>query len=151
MAQAGLVEIMDEMANQIRAAAVAAGWPDVQVEPRMIPNPTPPSIDIYPGDTPRDRESAGMADYDDEGYFITVRARVSTSDIFAGQDLLLAFVDPTNPLSVGQALYDEPTLGGYATDLDIVSQTGYIAIPDLDGGATRLGCQWTVRVVPAVT
>jgi hypothetical protein len=121
----------------------------VQVEPRMIPNPTPPTIDIFPGDTPRDRESAAMADWDDDGYFITVRVRVATADNFAGQDLLLAFVDPTDPLSIGQALYDEPTLNGYAADLDIVAQTGYIAIPDLDGAATRLGCQWTVRVLPA--
>jgi hypothetical protein len=60
-------------------------------------------------------------------------------------------VDPTDPLSIGQALYDEPTLNGLASDLDIVAQTGYIAIPDLDGAATRLGCQWTVRVLPVTS
>ena len=151
MAPAGLVNILDEMADQIRAAVVTVTDVDVQVEPRMVPNPTPPTIDIYPGDSPRDRDTAGFAVDDDEGWYITVRARVGTADNFAGQDLLLALMDPTNALSVGQALYDEPTLNGYATDLDIVAQTGYIAIPDLDGAATRLGCQWTVRVVPAVT
>ena len=151
MAQAGLVEIMNEMADQIRAAVVTVTDVDVQVEPRMVPNPTPPTIDIYPGDSPRDRDTAGFAVDDDEGWYITVRARVGTADNFAGQDLLLALMDPTNALSVGQALYDEPTLNGYATDLDIVAQTGYIAIPDLDGGATRLGCQWTVRVLPVTT
>jgi hypothetical protein len=151
MAQAGLVEIMDEMADQIRATLVTVTDVDVQVEPRMIPNPSPPTIDIYPGDTPRDRESAAYSILDDEGYFITVRARVGTADNFAGQDLLLAFVDPTDPLSIGQALYDEPTLNGLASDLDIVAQTGYIAIPDLDGAATRLGCQWTVRVLPVTS
>ena len=151
MAQAGLIAIMDEMADQVRAAVVTVTDVDVQVEPRMVPNPTPPTIDIYPGDSPRDRDTAGFAVDDDEGWYITVRARVGTADNFAGQDLLLALMDPTNALSVGQSLYDEPTLNGYASDLDIVSQTGYIVIPDLDGAATRLGCQWTVRVVPAVT
>ena len=148
MAQAGLVEIMDEIADQIRAAVVTVTDVDVQVEPRMLLNPTPPCIDVFPGDSPRDRDSAAFSADDDEGYFITVRARVSTADNEAGQDLLLAFVDPTNPLSVGQALYDEPTLNGYAADLDIVGQTGYALFPDPGGDGALLGCQWTVRVIP---
>jgi hypothetical protein len=146
--QAGLIDVLDEMADQIRAAVVAVTDVDVQVEPRMVLNPTPPCIDVYPGDSPRDRESAAMDDGDDEGYFITVRARVSTADNFAGQDLLLAFIDPTNDLSIGQALYDEPTLNGYASDLDIVAQTGYALFPDPGGEGSLLGCQWTVRVLP---
>ena len=149
MARAGLLEIMNEIATQIRAALVTVTDVDVQVEPRMILNPTPPCIDVFPGDSPRDRESAGFDAADSEGYFITVRARVSTADTTAGQDLLLAFIDPTDGLSVGQALYDEPTLNGYASDLDIVSQTGYALFPDPGGEGALLGCQWTVRVLPA--
>lgn len=149
MALAGLIDIVDEMADQIRAALAQVTDVDVQVEPRMVLNPTPPTIDIYPGDSPRDRETASFDNTDDEGYFITVRARVSTADNEAGQNLLLAFIDPTDSLSVGQALYDEPTLNGYATDLDVVSQTGYGLFPDPAGEGVLLGCQWTVRVLPA--
>jgi hypothetical protein len=151
MAQAGLLDVMDEMADQIRTALVAVTDVDVQVEPRMVLNPTPPCIDIYPGDPPRDRDSAAFHPGDDEGYFITVRARVSTADNFAGQDLLLAFVDPTNDLSIGQALYDDTSLNGYANDLDIVAQTGYSLFPDPGGEGALLGCQWTVRVLPVTS
>ena len=72
-----------------------------------------------------------------------------TADNTAGQDLLLSFMDPTSTLSVGQALYDEPSLNGYANDLDIVAQTGYVLFPDPGGEGALLGCQWTVRVLPA--
>ena len=147
MAQAGLIEIMDEVADQIRAAMAAVTDVDVQVEPRLLVNPTPPAIDIYPADTPRDRETAGFAAGDDDGYYLTVRARVQTADNEAGQNLLLAFFDPTNTLSIGQALYDDPTLNGYASDLDIAGQTGYALYPTEEG--TLLGCQLNVRVIPA--
>lgn len=150
MAQAGLMEIMDEIADQIRAALDQVSGLDVQVEPRMILDPTTPCIDVFPGEAPRDRDSAAFSANDDEGYFVTVRARVSTVDNASGQDLLLGFIDPTDELSIGQALYDEPTLNGYAADLDIITQTGYTLFPDLGGGA-YLGCQWTVRVLPAAS
>jgi hypothetical protein len=89
MANAGLRTIRDEMADQIRAAMAAVTDIDVQVEPRWVPNPTPPCIDMYPGASPRDRETAAMSADDDEGYYITVRARVTTADSDAGQDLLV--------------------------------------------------------------
>jgi hypothetical protein len=60
-------------------------------------------------------------------------------------------MDPTNALSIGQALYDEPTLNGYANDLDVVAQTGYTLFPDPGGEGTLLGCQWTVRVLPVTS
>jgi hypothetical protein len=149
VALAGLMEIMDEMADQLRAAMVQVTDVAVQVEPRMILNPTPPAIDIYPAASPRDRETAAYSDVDDEGYFIIVRARNTTADHTAGQDLLLSFIDPTNTLSVGQALYDEPSLNGYASDLDIVASTGFQIYPTEEG--MLLGCEWTVRVLPANT
>ena len=51
-----LADLMDEMADTLHAVvgpAVGAET-EVQVTGRMNPNPTPPSIDIYPGDPFRD-------------------------------------------------------------------------------------------------
>ena len=140
-------DILDEMAEQIRAAVVAVTDVDVQVEPRMILNPTPPSIDMYPGDVARDRESAAFDD--GGGYLFTVRARVHTADSGAGQDLLLAFMDDVNDLSIGLALVDDTTLNGKVASLDIREQTGYMLFPDPGGEGALLGCLWTVLVLPA--
>ena len=148
MATATMAEIMGEMADQIRAAVVAVTDVDVQVEPRMVLNPTPPTIDIYPGDDARDPSSAGFDDVAG-GYFFTVRARVSTADADAGQDLLLAFMDDTDDLCLAVALLDEPTLNGYASSLDVRSVTGYRLFEHPSGEGAYLGFQFTTLVLPA--
>jgi hypothetical protein len=147
MAQAGLTEIMDAMAVQLRYVYVTANSVDVQVEPRLVVNPSPPTIDIYPGDLFRDRESAAFDDISG-GYRFTVRARVSTADSYAGQDLLLAFMDDTDPLCMAAALGDEPTLDGYVASLSVEEPTGYVMYPDAGGEGVLLGCQWPVLAVP---
>lgn len=142
------MEIMDEMAAQIRDVLDDVTTVKVEVEPRMNLTPNVPSIDIFPADSPRDFEVGAFSVNDDRGYFINVRARVSTVDQESGQDLLLSFIDPTSTLSIGQALYDDPSLNALASDLDIVAQTGYTIFPTLDGTGAYLGCQFTVRVFP---
>ena len=149
MAKAGMRELMDAMADQI-SAAVDALTPDniyVQVEPRMVINPTPPSIDIYPGAVGRDQQTAAFGD--DGGYLFTVRARVSTADNEAGQDLLLRFMDDTDDMCIGLALADEPTLGGYASSLDIRDVTGYLPYDSIGNEGALLGFQFTAVVLPA--
>lgn len=146
MATAGLMEIMDEMAEQIRDWVSLVTDVDIQVEPRLILNPTPPTIDIYPGDLARDSETAAFEDLDG-GYLLTMRARVSTADNTAGQDLLLSFMDDQSTLSLPAALLDDPTLNGYASSLDVRNQTGYVIYPDSGGEGALLGCQWTVLVL----
>jgi hypothetical protein len=142
-----MMELMDEMADQIRNALSVAAY-EVQVEPRLVLNPTPPCIDIYPGDIGRDEPSAAFDDLSG-AYLFTLRARVSTADHTAGQDLLLAFMDDANQLSLARALDDDPTLNGYATSLDVRGQTGYIVYPDAGGEGVLLGCQWQVMVLAA--
>lgn len=140
-------DLLAAMADQIRAAIDDVTDVDVQVEPLMVLNPTPPCVDMWPGDTARDMPSAAFDD--DGGFWFTIRARVSTADSVAGQLLLLALMDDVNPLSLGQALYDEPTLGGIASDLSITNQTGYVLFPDPGAEGTLLGAQWTVLVMRA--
>lgn len=139
---------MDEMADTIRAAVAAVTDVDVQVEPRMIMNPTPPCIDIYPGDPSTDASVAGFGDRSG-GEIFTVRARVGTADTDAGQDLLLAFMDDEGELSLWDAIEDEPTLNSLASDVEVQSRSGFVAVPDADGGTVRLGCLWSVLVIKA--
>ena len=50
-----LADLMDEMADTLLAVVgPAVTETEVQVTGRLNPNPTPPSIDIYPGDPFRD-------------------------------------------------------------------------------------------------
>jgi hypothetical protein len=139
------VELLDAMADQIRAAMVAVSDVDVQVEPRMVAAPSPPTIDMYPGDLSRGTEATSFGVNGE--HLFTVRARVNENDPVANQDLLLAFMDDVNDLSIAVALLDDPTLGGLAADLDCVDPTGYVLYPV--GGETLLGFQFTCKVIRA--
>jgi hypothetical protein len=136
-------DILDAMADQIRAAVVAVTDIDVQVEPRMVNSPTPPTIDMYPGDTSRGTESAAFGL---EGEFLfTVRARVSGNDVDAQQDLLLAFMDDVNALSIPMALLEDTTLGGLVADLSVRDPTGFVLYPY--GEQSLVGFQFTCVVI----
>lgn len=143
-----LITIMDEMADQIRSVVEAVTDIDVQVESRMVFNPTPPCIDLYPGDTSRDELTAAFDDVTG-AYVFTVRARVNTADTDAGQDLLLALMDDANALSLAGALLDEPTLNGYASSLHVRDFSGYRLFEHPSGEGAYLGFQFTTLVIPA--
>jgi acyl-CoA thioesterase len=138
-------ELLDEMADQIRASFAAVTSVDVQVEPRMVAAPTPPCVDMYPGDVSRGTEAAAFGSNGE--FLFTVRARVAMNDDVAQQDLLLAFMDDNNPLSIAGALVTDPTLNGLADSLDCVDPTGYTIYPF--GGDQLLGFQFTCRVIRA--
>lgn len=144
----GLRAIVDEMADQIRSTLEAVDTIEVQVEPRMVLNPSPLTIDIYPGDLARDGQSAAFDDVSG-GYFITVRARINTADFDSAYDILLALMDDDDDLCLGVALVDEPTLNGYATSLDVRDVTGLRAYESLSGEGAHLGFQFTVLVIAA--
>jgi len=142
------------MGDQIRTTMEADSPWDVQVEDGMVLSPTPPTIDVYPADPSSDTESGAfgalavdMAD----GFWVTVRARISPADPDATQDVLLAFMDPADDLSVVQALYDDPTLGGVVADLALDSTSGFVLVPMIDGSAVHVGVLWRFLVIPAVS
>lgn len=145
---ATLAELMDAMADQIRDAMQDVTDVDVQVEPRMVLNPTPPTIDMYPADPSSDPDLRAMGEFLG-GEIITVRARVSTADHDAGQDLLLALMDDEDPLSIVQAIQEDDTLGGVASTLDCRDRSGYITFIDSASDAALLGATWSVVVVKA--
>ena len=139
------------MADQIRSVTSASEW-EFQVEPRMVLSPTPPSIDLYPGDPARDEDTGAMGAGPPDaahGYFINVRARVAPTDHEAGQDVLLALKDDEDALCLVQALYDDPTLNGYASDVSLLSETGFTLFTDVDPSKVYLGVLWRFLVLPA--
>lgn len=143
---ATLAQLMDAMADQIRGVLDDVTDIAVQVEPRWVVNPTPPCIDIYPADPSSDQELRAFMDLMGEPLF-TVRARVDMADTFAGQDLLLAFMDETDPLSIAAALADGD-LDGLAQSVSVRSRSGYVLVRE---GGDFLGCLWQVLVTRATS
>ena len=127
-----------------------ADW-DIQVEPTMVLNPTPPAIDMYPGD-PSTGTVAGhgetYADIDD-GFLLNIRARVSPNDNIANQEVLLELLDPESDISLVQSLYDDPSLGGRASDINLTQTSGFVLVPKVDGSAVHIGVIWSFLVIPA--
>jgi hypothetical protein len=148
MAVAGLRDILEAMRVQIQAMVDAAAPSniDVQVEKGIVVNPTPPTIDMWPGAVSRETESAAFDDIYG-GYLITVRARVATGDTDAGQDLLLRFMDDTDELCIAAALDTDPTLNGNASSLTMRDPTGYTLFPDSGGDGALLGFSFTAVVL----
>lgn len=149
-----LVTVLEAMAEQIRdTIRDVDGWEGTQVEAFWIPNPTPPSIDVYLADPGREvAETGGFGETDADalaGDWVNVRARVATNDAQANQRLLIELCDPESEVAVVQALYDDPTLGGLVADLSLETQSGFRPFPLLDGSAFHLGVLWTFLVIPA--
>jgi len=110
--------------------------PDLQVTPLWNDNPTPPSIDMYPGNP--FQTAAAFGDPNVQVFF-TVRARVGTADIDNGMELLYRFLDVQDPASVEAALA--------AADFVVVNDgvSGFLQYAE-DAGANErmLGAEWRV-------
>ena len=143
MATASLRDIMDQMVAQI-AAAVSDDY-EVQVFRGVMWNPTPPTIDVYPGGLARNDTSASF-DEISGGYLFTVRARVLTADVEAGQDLLLRFMDDTDSMCIAGSLMADPTLNGLASTLAVRDLGGWLPFP---GREDMLGFAFTCEVIAA--
>lgn len=131
---------MDELATVIRDTLSTTPFP-VQVEPRMIFNPSPPSIDIYPGAVSRDDATAAFGDISG-GYLLTIRARINKEDTDAAQDVLLALMDDEDPLCLGAALH-ESDLDGNASSVAVTDPSGFLVFDP------HVGVTWSVLVIPS--
>lgn len=147
-----LVTIFDQMADQIRTALADGDW-DFQVEPWAITSPTPPSIDMYRGQLTEDDAAAFGATVEDMGaaIVVVVRARVSTNDNEGNQDVLYALADPSDDHCLVQAIYDDNTLDGWASDVHLLSDSGLTVVSSIDGATAHYGNVWRFLVIPAVS
>lgn len=135
-----LVEIMEAIASQLESEIDVDG---LQVDPLAVPNPTPPCIDLYPGDPFMEAIS-----FDDgEERTFTIRARVSTADNEAGQALLLSLMD-RGAGSILAACRSDRTFGGAVDDSVVEGPGRFQAYPDASGSnaGSLLGCEWQLRV-----
>lgn len=145
----GLIDCIDQIAEQIRDGIGTEVF-GIQVETGYVFNPTPPCIDIFPGDPARDSQSAAFHDEDgpyDGAYVFTVRTRIGTADETEAQRLLLQFMDDESDLCIAAAIYADPTLNGHAGGIDIRDVTGFRAYPSKEGDL--LGFQFSVIAVAA--
>lgn len=132
---------MQAVVSQISNALT--GVDDLQAEPLMMWNPTPPAIDIYPGDPFFTDVAYGQVS---ELNFV-IRARVATPDREGAQELLLSLMDPESPNAIRSALYADPTLDGTVENSYCGPPTewGFFTDP---GGSALLGCTWLLTVLP---
>ncbi len=142
MPDATLIEVMDAIATQLETVLVPV-IPDLQVRGRMLINPTPPAVDVYPADP--FQEASGFGGIDTDVYLL-VRARVSPVDHEGAQDALLAMMDPGASTSVLKALMANKTLSGKCQDLNCQPPSDFGAYVEPDGRTALLGCTWTVQV-----
>lgn len=147
-----LTAIMDEIAATLEdVVGVSAlgddGW---QVVGRMNLNPTPPALDLYPGDPFGDDTAAGYGALEDGLLMFTLRARVNVLDNDAAQDALLNLMDDEHALSVRTALTDDQTLNGLASSVNVDRPSGFTVYVD-SGGGSLLGCDWRVTVLNLTT
>jgi hypothetical protein len=139
--------MQDALAAQIQSELAGTASPVIvglQVNERMNPNPTPPSIDVYPGSPFTEMIAFGRAT---RQYWFTVRARVSTADNEAGQDLLLSMMDDGSNESVEAAIISTRTYAGAKLG-DIEGPTEFGVYRDTAGEESLLGCTWRVALIP---
>jgi hypothetical protein len=79
----------------------------------------------------------------------TIRARVSTADQEAGQELLLRLMDRNGGSSVQAALAADRTLAGTADDSVVEGPSGFVPYPDTAGTnvGSYLCAEWRLRVL----
>ena len=117
-------------------APLADEIPGLQVVPYLNPNPTPPSLDVYPGDP---FQTGAALPVGQNQVFMTVRGRVSTADQQAGQQLLLRMLDPNDPASVEGAL---ATINWAVASEGVSGFREYLQEQAENG--RLLGCEWRV-------
>jgi hypothetical protein len=132
-----LQEAVDAMVAALQT--VQMEMPELQVYGYFNQNPTPPSIDIYPGEPFQDGAGFGV---DDKRVFWTVRARASLADQEAGTRLLLRLLDTEDPASVEAALA--------ASDTAVIgadgSVSGFRTYADSGDNTDLLGTEWRVEM-----
>lgn len=147
-----LVTILDQAADQIREALDNDVW-EFTVEPWRVTSPSLPCVDMYYGGLATAEDAAAHGATFEEmasGFVMVVRLRFSTNDNEGNQDIHLALVDPSDDHCLVQALYDDPSLDGWASDLNLISDSGLTSVQDLDGEA-HYGNVWRFLVIPAVS
>jgi hypothetical protein len=73
---------------------------------------------------------------------VTVRARMTTPDDRAAQELLFSMMDVSGPASVIELLAVDPTFGGVVGGSAVDERSGFQPYP-----GDYFGCEWRVRTI----
>jgi hypothetical protein len=133
--------VADLAAIRAGIAANISAISDLQVSAYMLANPTPPNVQVIPGDT--DYDLAMHRGLDE----LTMRVVVSVglvADIGA-QKNLDEYLAGSGPRSIKQAVESDPTLGGVVADVTVTAATGPKVLATEQGGV--LFSEWTVQVL----
>jgi hypothetical protein len=136
-------QIHDALAAQIQSR-LSSAITDLQVVAiGPFPNPTPPCIDIYPGDPFTEQVGFGQGN---KAYNFVIRCRVCLPDDEAGKRFLLSMMDPISSTSVAAAIEYDRDLGSVVENLVVGDASGYgeWRVPD----GSLMGCTWPVTVYP---
>jgi hypothetical protein len=140
-----LVAVLDAIVDIIEDALTdvhdALG---IQVYPRRVINPTPPAIDMYPGDPTTYIGSSGFGDRG--GDVFVLRARVNAADQLSGQDLLISLMDEED-LDLAGALEDDQTVNGLATSIMVEGPFGHTLYQDTQSNVPLVGIEWRMTIL----
>ena len=131
--------------TQIRTAiagALAGIGGDVQVSATILPQPTPPTLQVFPG--PIAHDSGAFAQKVNQRRYI-VQGFVPLNEQVSTQALMDGLLAPTGSRSVKSALEADTTLGGVVSKLWVRSDTGY-TMQLHPTGSWFLTCEWTLEV-----
>lgn len=152
---ATIAQVMTAVANQLRDELQPQTDIALHIEDRAFLAAETPAIDMLVT-SPTGLE-AGLQGYGDLTVAIplTLRVRVSTADLITGEELLLAFMDDEDPLSIIAALDSDHTLGGWAQDVIWDETTfpwsGYTDFPDINGDGILLGATCQIVVLKGIS
>jgi microcompartment protein CcmL/EutN len=141
---ASLTEIREALASSIKETLPAG---DVQVSAYLLPNPSPPTVQIFPGET--DWHQALQDGL--EKRELIVQALVGTPTEEGAQRRLDDFLASSGEFSLKAAIEriapgdQTVTLGGLVEDVEVVKTKGY-HVYKADGRPPQLGAEWVVDV-----
>jgi hypothetical protein len=117
---------------------------ELQVYAYLNPNPTPPALDLYPGDPFQESLAFGR---DSRRLRWVVRARVSTADHEAGQLVLFQLMEPAGASSVAAALFANSSLDDTVDNLSVEGPSGFQVFDDPAAQGSYLGVTWDVEIL----
>src|SRR6185369_11615038 len=132
-----IADVMDALAEQLESELQPQTDIKLNIQPRAFLAAETPRIDmIVTSSTALEAGKMGYGELADV-IPITIRVVVSIADQDAGENLLLAFMDDEDPLSIIKAIDSDHTLGGTAEDVSWDQESfpwlGYTDFTDING------------------
>jgi hypothetical protein len=112
----------------------------MQVSAYTLANPTPPMMQVLPGEVVYDRAFHRGLDE----ITMLVQALVAYGSDIGSQTRLDELLDPTGANSMKTAVESDSTLGGIVGDVSVLNATGYRVAAGANGPV--LLCEWSVQV-----